>query len=496
MTSRVPASSLRGRVVAVAIVIAALGGCAVGPRYTVPQVGPAALSVGSPVIPETAVFDSLAQAARVASPATTFDASRAQSLAWLDVLHDSVLIDLVRTALDSNREIRTAVARIDQYRAEVGVARSALFPEVDGTASYSKNRIVFAGTPVKYDAWLAAGTLQWEIDFWGRIRNGVTAAVADRESATDAQHALVLSIVAQVADGYLSLLELREDLAVSRQTLASRQSTLGLARQRYSQGVISEVDVRQFEADVAAAASSVAEYTRQAAEAEHALSLLVGQAPRAIDTTGVLDQTVAAVAVPDSVPASLLTRRPDVAAAERALAAADARIGVAVASRLPRIVISGEYGSQSARASDLFGSGSEIYTAQAGVSVPIFTGGRLSSDVAAARAEAAQARAQYEETVLTAMREAADALVAVRTGRDELAAQTAETNALADAYRLAERRYEGGIASYLEVLDAQRSLFAAQLAAAGTRRAYFQAIVELYRALGGRWDQDMTTAVH
>ncbi len=460
--------------------------CMIGPRHVVPEVVPPHTQVGMAPAVDSVLFDSLAQAAQVPAPGSGYDA-RATPPAWADILRDSTLAGLVQAALHNNRDIRTALGRVDEYRADIGEARSALLPEVDGAASYSKNQITFGSTPLQYDAWVVAGSLQWEIDFWGRIRQGVAAAEADRDARVDDENALVLTIVADVADAYLELLELRADLAISRQTLASRQSTLRLAQQRYAQGVISELDVRQFEADVAAAASSVAEYTRESAQREHTLSLLTGQPPGAEVIAGSLDSAVAAVAVPDSIPVALLLRRPDVASAERELAAADARIGAAQAARLPRVTITGEYGSQSVTASQLFGNGTAIYTAKAGVAVPLYTGGRLSADVGIARARAEQARSNYEQAVLTAMREVADALIGLRTERDQLAAQTAQAANLQDAYRLAERRYEGGIASYLEVLDAQRSLFTAQLAAMQSRRAYLEATVQLYKAIGGRW---------
>lgn len=458
----------------------------IGPRHIVPEVVPANAQVARTPATDSVLFDSLAHAAQVPAPDSVFDV-RAMPPVWRDILRDSTLAGLVHAALLNNRDIRTALGRVDEYRADIGAARSALLPELDGAASYSTNQIAFGATPLQYNAWVVAGSLQWEIDFWGRLRKGVAAAEADRDARVDDENALVLTVVADVADAYLELLELRADLAISRQTLASRQSTLQLAQQRYNQGVISELDVRQFDADVAGAASSVAQYTRESAQHEHTLALLTGEPPGAVPITGSLDSAVAAVAVPDSIPVALLLRRPDVASAERELAAADARIGAAQAARLPQFAITGQYGSQSVTASELFGSGTAIYTAKAGVSVPLYTGGRLSADVGIARARAEQARSMYEQAVLTAMREVADALIGLRTDRDQLAAQTAQAANLQDAYRLAERRYEGGIASYLEVLDAQRSLFTAQLAAMQSRRAYLEATVQLYKAVGGRW---------
>ena len=468
-----------------------VSGCAVS-HQPPPEVVPPGAHVGTAATASAALFDSLATAANVPAaqrPGAAFDLQATQSLAWLDVLRDTVLVSLVRTALHDNRDIQGAIARIREYRALAGVTRGSLLPELDVNASVGRSKIGFAGSPpVEYTAYRATADLQWELDFWGRIRRGVAASEADADARADDERALVLTLVADVSNAYLMLLEAREDRDIAMRALASRQNTVGLARQRYNQGVISELDVRQFEADVAGAAASVAQFTRAASNAEHQLALLLGHAPGDVVQGGELEAAVAAVAVPDSIPSAMLLRRPDVSSAEHALEAERARYGAAKASVLPRFMITGEYGRQATASTDIFGNQNEIYTAQIGVSMPIFTGGRISSTIAANRARVDQSRSRYEQSVLTALSEAADALIGVRTGREQLAAQAAQTSALRDAFRLAERRYEGGIASYLEVLDAQRGLFAAELALSQTRRAYLAATVRLYQALGGRWE--------
>jgi multidrug efflux system outer membrane protein len=417
-------------------------------------------------------------------------APNGDAFAWLDVLKDPALVSMVRAALRDNRDLRAATASISEYRADAENARSMLFPGVALNGTASTNRVIFGDTPpVDYRAITAVAEFQWEADLWGRLRRGLGAAEADVDARAADERGVVLTLVADVSDGYLALLEAREDLDLSQRTLVSRQSTLGLARQRYSQGLISELDVRQFEADVAAAAASVAQFTRAASQGEHRLSVLIGQAPGKLVVGASLDSAVATVDVPDSVPASMLLRRPDIISAERQLAAATSRIGLAEGELLPRVTISGQYGYQSPALATLFGSNQDIYNLQAGVLIPLaLFGGGGHADIKIARARADQARAHYEQAVLTAMAEAADALAAVRTGREQLAAQAAQASALRSAYALAQRRYEGGIASYLEVLDAQRSLFAAELALTGVRRQYLVATVDLYKALGGRWN--------
>jgi multidrug efflux system outer membrane protein len=410
------------------------------------------------------------------------------SLQWLDIFRDSTLLGLVHTAVKQNRDLQTAVSRIQEFRADVGIAQAPLFPSVTANGSVSTNQVAIGSfPPTQFDAFRVTADVAWELDFWGRIRRGLQAARADLASQEATQRAVLLSLVSDVATSYLSLLELDQERSLAERTLASRQATLNLARRRFQQGLTSELDVRQFEAQVAVPAATLAQTERFRAEQEHQLSLLLGQAPTAIGRRGSLVGIVEALRVPDSLPAALLERRPDVQAAERAYAAATARIGVAQAARLPTISITASYGSQAPRAGDLFGSNSEIYQALAGVSLPLFTGGRLINQTRAARARADQARLQYEQSVLIALREASDALAGVRTSRDQVVAQQTQAEALRRALQLAELRYRTGIASYIEVLEAQRSLFDAELALSQAQLGQLSAAVQLYRALGGNW---------
>jgi multidrug efflux system outer membrane protein len=411
-----------------------------------------------------------------------------RSLAWLDILQDSVLSRLVTTALRQNSDVAVARARVEEYRALEGVARAPLFPSLTLNGSASRNQIALgAFPPVAFNAYRVTGDLAWELDFWGKTRRGREAAGADEAAQEAAARGAVLSLVGDVAAGYLRLLELDQEHAVAEQTLASRQSTLALARQRFARGVISELDVRQFEAQVAVPAARLAQVDQLRSQQEHALNVLLGEGPAPIPRGASLASAARAVTVPDSIPATLLARRPDVEQAERAYAAATARIGVADASRLPTIAITGSYGSQSSTTSGLFGSGAEVYSVLAGVSFPLFTGGRLRDLARAARARADGARAQYERTVLTAIGEAGDALAGVRAARDVAAAQQTQAVALRRALELAQLRYGSGVSNYLEVLDAQRGLFDAELAASQAQLQQLTAAVQLYKALGGSW---------
>ena len=493
----------------------ALAACAVGPSYRPAEPVPAGTQVGTANSPPAtrAFFDSLAAAREVdsLSPRDTsraadvtggaggavgtpapvaLRADQAGDLAWLDLLRDSTLVRYVRTALEQNRDLRTAAARIREYRALVGVARGPLFPSLSANGSASTNKIALAGTPpVTYDALRVTGDVAWELDFWGRIRRGIEAAGADLGAQEAAQRAVVLSLVSDVATSYLQLLELDQERRIAEQTLESRQATLQLARRRFAQGLISELDVRQFEAQVSAPAATLAQVERLRAETSHQLDVLLGRTPVEIprDTANSLTLAVAALSVPDSLPGALISRRPDMQRAERELAAATARVGVAQAARLPTITVIGSYGSQAGSTDGLFKANGEVYQLQGGISFPLFTGGRLLNQSRAAVARADQARAQYEQTALNALRETGDALVDARAARDEVAAQETQAQALRRATQLAELRYRTGVASYVEVLQSQRDLFAAELALSQAQLRQLTAAVGLYRALGGSW---------
>ena len=498
MSGRLPALPAGPPAAVTLAVVLLLGACAVGPSYRPEAPVPAASRVGGggPDTTTRRFFDSLATARAADSAASDtatvlplrLPADSGVGAAWLDLFRDSTLVRLVETAVRQNREVQAAVARIREFRALVGVARSPLFPTVTVNGSASTNQSVFGSfPPSRFDAIRVTGDLAWELDFWGRIRRGLQAARADLSAQEASQRAVLLTLVSDVASGYLQLLQLDEERTISARTLASRQEVLKLAQRRFDQGVISELDVRQFEAQVAVAASALAVAERDRAQREHQLSVLLAEAPTAVPRGGSLVQAVSALTVPDSIPATLVARRPDVQEAERNYAAATARIGAAQAARLPTFSVSGSYGTQATGTSNLFDSSREVYQLQGAISVPIFTGGFLSSQAGAARARAEQARAQYEQTVLVALGESSDALVGVRTARDITAAQQTQAQALRRALELAQRRYVSGVASYVEVLDAQRSLFDAELSLSRARLEELQAAVELYRSIGGSW---------
>jgi multidrug efflux system outer membrane protein len=474
--------------------LAALAACPVGPNYEPQPPVPPATKVGTPRGPDSIAmfFDSLA-AARVADSVATLRVATAHTvlatqiadLAWLDILNDSTLLRLVETAVRQNKDLAVARARIEEFRAEKGIAASPLYPSLTLNASASTNRIALPN--IQYEAYRVTGDVAWELDFWGKTRRGIQAANADLEAQDAAARAAVLSLVSDVASGYLTLLELDQERAISEATLASRRSTLDLARQRYASGVTSEIDVRAFEAQVTVPAVRLAQIQALRAQQEHALSVLLGDASVTIPQGGSLSTAARAVIIPDSLPSTLLSRRPDVKVAERQYAAAMARIGVADAARYPAVSIVAFYGTQSTTVGQIFAPGNNVYTLQGGLSFPIFAGGALSEEVRAARARAQQAQAVYEQVSLTALQEAGDALAGVRSAHEQVAAQETQTVALRRALVLAQDRYQGGVSGFLEVLEAQRGLFDAEVALSQSQLQQMVAAVHLYKALGGSW---------
>lgn len=483
----------------VAVVALGAAACAIGPGHRRPALGTPDVW-RSPLASEDSLrpfFDSLrtsrdtllppgADTTRVPFVYDTTPRAGGAGLAWVDLLQDSVLRQHVDTSLRQNHDVRSALAVIDEFRAFHRAARGTLLPELTATAQAGRNQVSVGTSGAQtFDLYRATADLVWELDVWGRLRRGTQAARADLSAREEDRRAIELFLIAEVATGYIGLRASDLNLEIALRTLDSRRQTLQLARQRLDQGVISELDVRQFEADVASPAASVASFQRQIAQQENALSILLGRSPRPIARGRSLTEMTARISIPAGVPSALLENRPDVRSAEASLRAATARIGVAHAARLPTFTITGQYGSQSTQSSRWFGSGTDIWQAFVGVSVPLFFEGRPGGEqVNIARARAAQAVARYEQTALIAVREVEDALVALRTAQDRTAAQQRQAVALRRAVELADMRYQTGVASYLEVLDAQRGLFGAELALTEAERDQLLAAVQLYRAVG------------
>lgn len=452
--------------------LGALAGCALGPDYERPEIETPATYVQP--VEEGESF---------------------ANTAWWDLFQDPQLQTLIRTALVENKDLGIAVARVEEFRALAGVTRADQFPTVDalataGRATSSEN--VFPGNLIDgpVDNFRLGADVFFEVDLFGRLRRATEAARAQLLATEEARRSISISLVASVASTYMTLRDFDAQLEIARRTEAARQQSLQIIRARYEKGTAPLLDVNQAEIELAVASAAVSAAERLVAQIEHALSILLGRNPGSIVRGLPLQEQVMPPAVPAGMPSELLQRRPDVLSAEASLAAQTARIGVAEAARWPSLSLTGSLGIESSELSDLTEGGSDFWNVGAGLFAPVFNAGRNRSRVEVERARTEQALLSYQQTVQRAFREVEDALVAVRTYRDEHAARQRQVAAARSAARLSRARYDGGVTSYLEVLDTERSLFNAELAESQTLRLYVDAIIGLYRALGGGWNPE------
>ena len=349
--------------------------------------------------------------------------------------------------------------------------------------------VVFPGFPSPF-AKYGQGILAWELDIWGRIRRANEASLADLLAREESRRAVTLQIVGGVAQAYFDLRQFDMQLEIAKRTLLAWEESVRIGQARLRQGLINKLDVDQFEAERENAAARIAELKRQMTQKENELSVLLGRNPSHIARGRSLTEQMMPPLVPAGLPSELLQRRPDVVQAEQQLVAVTARIGVAKAERFPKLSLTGLLGVASPTLTDFVSPATSF-----GVLAPVLTGPLLNAQTLgfqqrAVEAQAKQAVAQYEQTILVAFREVEDALVGVSTAHEQAAAQEKQVNALRSALHLATLRYKGGLANYLEVLIAQRSLFEAELALAATRRLHLVSVVQLYKALGGGWSPE------
>lgn len=405
----------------------------------------------------------------------------------LDAPDDSILSAMMHTALAQNKDLLLARARSDEARALLGVAAASRFPTLTVNGDVGTSRMVLGSAALSYDAWRVTADAAWDVDVWGRVRSGADAAAADLRAGEMTEQVLVVSLLGDVAVNYLQLLELDEEYEIAVRTCASRRAILALAQARYERGLVSELDVQQFEAQVEVARARLIQVAGERAQLEHALNALLGEPPNRTLSRGSLAAAAHTVVVPDSIPSSLVDTRPDVARAKRAFEAAVARLGAARATRFPSVLVGAVAGRQAPTPGTVLRSQSDVYELHVGVSVPVFTGGRTSGEVSAAGAQVDQARIAYERVRLSAHRAAADAMAALRTSADEVEANDALCAALRRALGLSVLRYQSGVANLLEVLEPQRALFDAELALAQSRFRGLASLVLLYEAVGGKW---------
>ncbi|RQO79958.1 efflux transporter outer membrane subunit [Acidovorax sp. FJL06] len=407
---------------------------------------------------------------------------------WQDYFTDPRLRQLIEAALANNRDLRVAVLNIEQARATYQVRRADLYPGVGLGANASRAPATGTGNLTNaFSVGLAVSA--WEIDFFGRIASLKEQALAQYLATEEGRNAAQVSLVAAVANGWLTLLADEELLDLSRQTLASREESVRLTRMRLDAGVASELDFRQAESLTQAARATLAQQQRQRALDENALALLLGQALpddlRASLAGGRLADAPAMAQLPAGLPSDLLTRRADIRQAEQQLIGANANIGAARAAFFPRISLTAQAGTASGELSGLFKNGSWGFTIAPSLLLPIFDAGRNQANLESAQASRGIAVAQYEKAIQTAFREVSDALAGQATLGEQALAQQRQTEAESARLQLADLRYRNGVSSYLDLLDAQRSLFTAQQAVVQVRLAQLQNQVALYKALGG-----------
>jgi multidrug efflux system outer membrane protein len=458
----------------IALFASALTACTVGPDYTRPQVD----------LP-------------VAWPVSASDAG--VSARWWTLYADAQLNLLVEEALGHNTDLRLAAARVDEARAGLTIVRADSLPNVTAGAAAGRNRIsersgsFFPGIPTEFNDITVTLNASWEIDFWGRYRRATEAARGDLLASTSARDAVQLSLISDVVRGYFTLRALDSQVEITRRTLETRRESQRLQRMRYDAGEASQLELRQVEAQTAGAQALLPVLEQQQTQQENALAVLLGRSPRALMESAVergvaLDALALPPAVPAGLPSDLLQRRPDIREAEQRLIAANARIGVARAAYYPSISLTGMFGFESEKLVDLFSAPARIWQFSAGAAQTVFDAGRTGAQVDIATARREQQLAVYQGTVQNAFREVKDALSASRKSAERLTAEQNRIQALRDAYRLAGLSYRSGESSLLDVLDAERGLLGAELDHVLAQREQLVATSDLFKALGGGWD--------
>ncbi|MEZ5577087.1 MAG: efflux transporter outer membrane subunit [Candidatus Competibacteraceae bacterium] len=445
----------------------ALGGCAVGPTYERPEV------------PIPAQWEVDLQTANDLA-----------NTAWWEQFRDPVLNNLIQTALQENKDVQIAAARVEEYIGRYGVTRSAQFPQVGANAAGARTRntenggVTLSENPT--NSFQVDLGVSFELDLWGKLRSATAAARAQLLATEEAKRTVILTLVSQLANSYVQLLDLDRQLAVTRETLGTRSESVRINGLRFKAGLISELDYQQAVAEYQNAAVQVPRLERLIAQQENAISLLLGRNPGKI-SRGVTLDLLTLPQIPGGLPSDLLERRPDIRQAEQQLIAANALIGVAKAAFFPSISLTGFLGTASTDLSDLFKGPSNTWQFAGQLLQPIFTGGALTGQLQAAEAVQQQALLNYQQVIQKAFAEVDDSLIAISKLREQLKNQAAQVNALQRNVDLATLRYKNGYSDYLTVVDAERNLYTAQLQYVQDQGLLFTSLVNLYKALGGGW---------
>ena len=464
----------RLRILPLTLLLILLTSCTVGPNYKRPAVA----------VPDR--YRGL-----TAEEAAKAEAASLGNEKWWTVFQDPELQQLIRTALAQNYDVQIAATRILQAQAVLGITRADQFPTISANASGVNERIPQSklSPPVETSVNHVSLSMFWELDFWGKFRRATEAARADLLATEWGKRAVMTTLVSNVAGGYFQLRELDLQLEIAKRTLSTRRESLRLVQIRANGGTTSMLDVRQSEQLVYGAAAAIPDLERQIEQQENFLSVLLGQNPGPIKRGAGLTEIRFLPQVPAGLPSSLLERRPDIQVAEQLIVAANARIGVAKAAYFPSISLTGIGGYESSALTGLFAGPAGLWSVGASALQPIFQGGRLRSNVRLSEARQREAALVYQQTIQQAFREVSDSLIAYQKNQEFRKQQELLTAAAEDATRLSNMRYEGGVTSYLEVLDSDTRYFDAQNTLARAQLNELQSVVQLYRALGGGWEQ-------
>jgi multidrug efflux system outer membrane protein len=457
------------------LALAVLGsGCTVGPNYKKPAANVPGTYRG--LTPEDAAKT---------DPASLGDQK------WWDVFKDEQLQSLIRTALQQNYDVRIAGARILEAQAQLGITRADQFPTLSAGAGITDQRSAQGKFFPAFEGSTGQGTVSaaWELDFWGKFRRATEGARANLLASESAREEVMLTLVANVSSAYFQLRALDLELEISKRTLASRQESLRLTTMLSDRGATSLLDVRQAEQLVFTAAAEIPSLEQQIEQEENLISILLGKNPDTVARGQALTEQVRPPDVPAGLPSSLLERRPDISQAEQQLIASNAQIGVAKAAYFPQISLSGSTGLQSAALTNLFSGPSGTWNFGTSLTQPIFTAGKIRSNVRFAEAQQQASLLFYQQTIQGAFRSVSDALIAYRKTREFRAQEELLFQSAQDAARLSHMRYTGGVTGYLEVLTNETNAFSAELGLVQAQLNELLALVQLYEALGGGWQQ-------
>lgn len=456
--------TLRYGWIVVSIVLITFSGCMVGPKYQKPVVqSPEAWMMGDE------------------------NPDSAYNIRWWELFDDGVLDTLIMTALEENKDVRIAASRVAQARAALGFTKAGQYPSLGYNAGASRGNIIGTSkAATESNNFYGFGNLQWEIDFWGKYRHATDAARAELLASEYSHRAVQVAIISAVADAYFLLLDYQQRLEISRQTLVTREGFLDIIQQRFDRGVAAGIDLNNAQMQRAVAAGAIPQWERAVAQTKNAIQILLGRNPGPLAINKTINEEINPPEIPSGIPSFLLVRRPDINQAEQALISQNAQIGVAQALRLPSISLTGLLGVASDDLSSLT-SGGLAWSAGGSILGPLFNFGKNKRRVEIERQRTEEALLSYEATVIQAFREVEDALIEVDTYRRQLEIKQEELKAARNAAELSRDRYDGGVSSYLEVLDSERTLFAVELEMSQTRQLWITSYIKLYNALGGGW---------